>query len=350
MESNELSRSRAAGKPSTICITSPGYSPVSLYTSCLKSFYILFITGPYYTYQTYCDSLRVSERLDLPIKRLVLGKIRTLLWSLPLLIILSAIDPVERLRSEKLNDYSQIILSIWSGVAFVYLRMRIYSAWMVAESICIFSGIGLYPSSCRSEPGHGPKDTTELEKKLSGTEEIDFDAETISNLDIPSVEYSDGFRSGMRAWNRSVQYWLATYVYRRTRRSIRMPYTMLVSAFWHGIHPGYFLSFLTIPICTAAEDLVFRVFDERDGQRPFLFSIVWSFIRTRGFEMMACGFLLLNWEDTVRLWTKSCWWLHCLMVLVIVGSKSYLTFVREKRPKRAETKSDKQEQQRPKSE
>jgi hypothetical protein len=55
-------------------------------------------------------------------------------------------------------------------------------------------------------------------------------------LDIPRVEYSDGFRSGilfifailitiywgMRAWNRTVQFWLANFVYRRTRRVIRL--------------------------------------------------------------------------------------------------------------------------------
>ena len=28
---------------------------------------------------------------------------------------------------------------------------------------------------------------------------------------------------------------------------------MLLSAYWHGLHPGYYLSFLTIPLCLAAE-------------------------------------------------------------------------------------------------
>ena len=50
---------------------------------------------------------------------------------------------------------------------------------------------------------------------------------------------------------------------------------MFISAFWHGIHPGYFLSFLTIPLCTTAEDLIFSAVpkDEKTGQHPKWFSM-----------------------------------------------------------------------------
>lgn len=45
---------------------------------------------------------------------------------------------------------------IWCAIAFLYLRMRIYSAWMVAESICLLTGIGVYPKEWESTPGNGP--------------------------------------------------------------------------------------------------------------------------------------------------------------------------------------------------
>lgn len=51
---------------------------------------------------------------------------------------------------------------------------------------------------------------------------------------------------------------------------------MFISAFWHGVHPGYFLSFLTIPLCTTAEDLLFKVVpaNSETGVRPMWFEIM----------------------------------------------------------------------------
>lgn len=41
----------------------------------------------------------------------------------------------------------------------------------------------------------------------------------------------------------------------------------------------------------------------------------------RGFESMACGFLLLTWTDTIRLWAKMYYWLHFTMFVTIVFAK-----------------------------
>lgn len=97
--------------------------------------------------------------------------------------------------------------------------MRIYTAWMIAESICILGGIGVYPESCKSVPGIGPKNIDGLQE--AGKVGVKYDAETINNLNISSVESSDGYRSGMRSWNRSVQFWLANFVYKRSPKFIR---------------------------------------------------------------------------------------------------------------------------------
>ena len=49
-------------------------------------------------------------------------------------------------------------------------------------------------------------------------------------------------RGAMRCWNMSVQFWLAHYVYKRFPiRRFGTFVTMLVSAYWHGFHAGYYL-------------------------------------------------------------------------------------------------------------
>lgn len=47
-----------------------------------------------------------------------------------------------------------------------------------------------------------------------------YDSEAVRNLDIWSIELNASFRGGMRAWNRTVQFWLANYVYKRVPRSL----------------------------------------------------------------------------------------------------------------------------------
>ncbi|KAI1732216.1 MBOAT, membrane-bound o-acyltransferase family domain-containing protein [Ditylenchus destructor] len=307
-ERDTLTSQRIVVEPSTIAAFNYCYSFTGLFT------------GPYYTYQTYSDSTQLHFLKEFPWE-LVREKISKLYWSLPALIFFTWLDPVNALRGDNINQYSTISLFFRSALAFVHFRMRIYTAWMIAESICIIAGVGIYPAKSEPTAGNGPKKLQFLTQTDQGAS-LELSAETINNLDIPHIEHSDGFRSGMRAWNRTVQFWLANFVYKRTRKSIRMPYTMFVSAFWHGIHPGYFLSFLTIPLCTTAEDMVFRVFPA--DNRPKWFSAVWSFIRMRGFEMMACGFLLLNYTDTIRLWSNLYFWLHCAMITTIILAKAYL--------------------------
>uniref|UniRef100_A0A1I8BAM4 Lysophospholipid acyltransferase 7 n=1 Tax=Meloidogyne hapla TaxID=6305 RepID=A0A1I8BAM4_MELHA len=190
-------------------------------------------TGPYFTYRTYSDALTKWKRPLLwdKLKPLLVEKMRTLSWSLPSLIFLTWLDPVNVLRSERIFSVGGLFYDfIWCAIAFLYLRMRIYSAWMVAESICLLTGIGLYPKEGKSTPGNGPVEMQKIVDIDWNDPSVEFDSETINNLDIPNVEHSDGFRSGMRAWNRTVQFWLANFVYRRSNRSIRyfwLHFTML---------------------------------------------------------------------------------------------------------------------------
>lgn len=51
--------------------------------------------------------------------------------------------------------------------------------------------------------------------KPENQSQIEYDFETVHNLDIYGCELAPTVREGMRAWNMTVQYWLANYVYKR---------------------------------------------------------------------------------------------------------------------------------------
>ena len=94
---------------------------------------------------------------------------------------------------------------------------------------------------------------------------------------------------------------------------------MAVSAFWHGIHPGYYLSFMTIPLTLMAEDVMKAAF--RDGKSPEQqtnFDRFWWFWRTRFLDYMAMGFLLLSWENTIAYWSCIYFLPHIFIILFII--------------------------------
>ena len=97
---------------------------------------------------------------------------------------------------------------------------------------------------------------------------------------------------------------------------------MLVSAFWHGFHPGYYLSFLTIPYCLAAEDLLLQAFynDKSALQQRVVGSFLW-FVKMRAFDYMSMGFLLLSFEDTMKYWSSIHYACHIwTAVLIVIGA------------------------------
>lgn len=100
--------------------------------------------------------------------------------------------------------------------AFIVFRTRLYIAWLLGEIICIASQIGAYPKDAESSSGYGPRNLEKFEKALSEKkDDIKYDFETIRNIDFYLTELAPTVREGMRGWNMSVQYWLASCVYKR---------------------------------------------------------------------------------------------------------------------------------------
>ena len=99
----------------------------------------------------------------------------------------------------------------------------------------------------------------------------------------------------------------------------RVAITMTVSAFWHGVHPGYYLSFLTVPISLMAEDLMAAAFrSDKDPTQQKIYDWVAFFFRGRAFDYMCMGFLLLSYHDTVRYWSSIYYFTHIYIVIFII--------------------------------
>merc|ERR1712098_1029099 len=151
--------------------------------------------------------------------------------------------------------------------AFFNFRMRIYAGFTLSECACIMAGLGAYPTSSNPRPGQGPTKFDELTSRSdeltsrsdeSSDKVVDdrLNFETVHNIDEWGSDFAPSMREALRCWNMTVQHWLVTVVYKRFPiRSLRTTMVMLVSSIWHGVHPGYYLSLGSVPLCLLVEDL-----------------------------------------------------------------------------------------------
>lgn len=101
--------------------------------------------------------------------------------------------------------------------------------------------------------------------------------------------------------------------------TLRAGWTMLISAYWHGLHPGYYLSFLTIPLCIAAETAMEASVRSKLGPRgQNVFDWVHWFLKMRAYDYMCMGFVLLKASDTIAYWTSIYFIMHVIAVCCIV--------------------------------
>lgn len=94
---------------------------------------------------------------------------------------------------------------------------------------------------------------------------------------------------------------------------------MGLSAFWHGMHLGYYLSFLSVVPCLIAEDLLIA---QLRNNKPLLQQQVFDWLcwfhKQRQFDYMSMGFLLLTKEKTFRYWHGIYFCMHGFVSLLII--------------------------------
>ena len=112
-------------------------------------------------------------------------------------------------------------------------RFKFYFAWKVAEGASVLAGFGF--------EGFG-----------DNGKEIGWKG--VENIDIIGFEQATCVRNLTRCWNKRTQKWLERYTYNRTGRSLIATY--FISAFWHGLYPGFFMFFMAVPMLTEIERLV----------------------------------------------------------------------------------------------
>ncbi|XP_068125369.1 lysophospholipid acyltransferase 2-like [Hyperolius riggenbachi] len=199
-----------------------------------------------------------------------------------------SIDP----KSSIIGQFSNLYLAGASK------RPKYYFAWTLADAINNAAGFGFNGIS------------------EDGTERWD----SLSNLNILKIETATSFKMYIDNWNIQTAVWLKEVCYDRCPYNPLLA-TFVLSAAWHGVHPGYYLTFLTAaPVSLAARRVRQNVrpwFQHTVLHRSMYSVITWACTQIMMTYTVA-PFILLELGPSLQLYRSFYFSLHILPVLLLV--------------------------------
>lgn len=80
---------------------------------------------------------------------------------------------------------------------------------------------------------------------------------------------------------------------------------MFVSALWHGVRPGYYLSLLGTPLLLISEIQVEKAFRKQAPElQQKIYDFVWYFIKMQSVSYMGVAFILLDIKAILHYWSS----------------------------------------------
>ncbi|XP_049997942.1 lysophospholipid acyltransferase 2 isoform X2 [Alexandromys fortis] len=190
-------------------------------------------------------------------------------------------------------------------VSLLAARPKYYFAWTLADAINNAAGFGFR--------GYD----------RNGVARWDL----ISNLRIQQIEMSTSFKMFLDNWNIQTALWLKRVCYERATFSPTTQ-TFFLSAIWHGVYPGYYLTFLTGTLMTLAARAVrnnFRHYFVEPPQLKLFYDIVTWAATQITISYTVVPFVLLSIKPSFTFYSSWYYSLHICSILVLLllpGKKS----------------------------
>ncbi|TFY66011.1 hypothetical protein EVG20_g5072 [Dentipellis fragilis] len=222
-------------------------------------------------------------------------------------------------------------------------RAKYYGIWTLTEGASILTGLGF--------TGYGPSG----ESRWEGA----------ANVNVSLIEFAPNFKVLLDSWNMKTNVWLRECIYKRVTPKGKKPgfrssmTTFAISAFWHGIAPGYYLTFicggfiqtagrlcranlrpLFLPVTPASTG------DPSKSPQPIpqtalktAYDIAGIIASIMVLNYAAPPFMILTFKDSINAWRALGWYGHWMIGLCLLffygGGRSLLKGIQAKRLKDA---------------
>ncbi|XP_034051185.1 membrane-bound O-acyltransferase domain-containing protein 2 [Thalassophryne amazonica] len=233
-------------------------------------------------------------------KNAVIAKLCTCAMSLAIYLSLCEVIPVRRAIDDDFVSSTPFHLQVvYLYLAMLALRPKYYFVWTLADAINNAAGFGF--------SGY---DT-------DGSPQWDM----ISNLRILDIEFATSFKLFLDNWNIQTAVWLKRVCYERCPVNPTAA-TFLLSAMWHGVYPGYYMTFVTgIAMTMAARAIRHNVrpyFLVSDTYKCMYDVITWAATQI-AISYTVVPFVLLAVKSSLKFYTSCYFCLHILCLLVVLA-------------------------------
>ncbi|KAK9463358.1 MBOAT, membrane-bound O-acyltransferase family-domain-containing protein [Lipomyces oligophaga] len=214
------------------------------------------------------------------------------------------------------------------------LRLKYYGAWCLSEGACILSGLSY----------NGVDPVTHKRKW-----------DRVRNINIWAFESAQNFHVLLESWNMNTNKWLKYYVYLRVTPKGKKPgfrstmATFATSAFWHGVSPGYYLTFITGAFLQSTgrgcRRYIRPFFMSPDLSQPGPYKKYYDALTYVVSQLVlayvAMPFVLLKLSDSISLWKSIYFYAHVgtFVLLVTLSSKRVKKILKSKLDARAQSVS-----------
>ncbi|CAH8629903.1 unnamed protein product [Dicrocoelium dendriticum] len=289
----------------------PGPLEFFAYTLCFHGACV----GPFVFFSEYQEYLMGYEKRQLPpvpwryMLRLFL---RTTACGL-LSAYLSPVFPFEFVVTETFMAWPILQRVLYSTASLFLVRQKYYFAWGLAELGGISSGIGF--------SGYCPSSGQPIYHK-------------VCNFELQQIESGVGLKHVIDAWNISTTRWLREVFYDRLPHSCRTALVFIISAFWHGFYPGYYLMFCTFAMFTFVSRMWrrnMRTLCRRTALSTFLYNLFTTVTTNVAINYAQAPFHLLDLSASLFFWRAFYFVPHWTGALLLFGHFVRPRLIRSKR-------------------
>ncbi|KAF3701166.1 Membrane-bound O-acyltransferase domain-containing protein 2 [Channa argus] len=233
-------------------------------------------------------------------KNAVISKLCTCAISLAIYLSLCKVLPVEDTIDDDFVSSTPFHLQVvYLYLAMLALRPKYYFVWTLADAINNAAGFGFSGYNKDGSPRW----------------------DMISNVRIPGIELATSYKMFIDNWNIQTALWLKRVCYERCPINPTAA-TFLLSAMWHGVYPGYYLTFFTgISMTMAARAIRHNIrplFLVSDSYKRIYDVITWAGTQV-AISYTVVPFVLLAVGPSLKFYRSWYFCLHLVCVLVVLA-------------------------------